>query len=191
MFIFCGCSKQPAAIKDYYLLNAQRQSANAISNPPIDAVVIVDKFAVAEGFSSPSFVYRNAKGLYETDYYRRFLTDKGIMLSAVTTQWLFDGQAFKLIADSRSGINGNYRLKGIINEMYADMQNPQQAFAVLKLRVFIVDKAGQVVFTNNYSTTSPIAAQTAEAVAKGWNGCLSQYLLALENDIAKQFLPKD
>ncbi len=188
--LISGCAKSAENIKDYYLLDVSRNSqASQAAQMKGDFTLIVDKFTVAEGFGTTSFIYRNKKGLYETDYYRRFFTDKGIMLSAITSQWLTESGIFKLVTESRAGVSGEYRFKGLVNEMYADMSNPENFFAKLKMRVFIVNKSGAVVFSTSYDITSPIAAGDAQSVMAATNNCVLQYLTALEADLIDTPLP--
>lgn len=188
--LISGCAKSTEGIKDYYVLDASRSSATSQqAEKKADFTLIVDKFAIAEGFGTTSFIYRNKKGLYETDYYRRFFTDKGAMLSAITSQWLSESGIFKYVTESRAGVSGEYRFKGLVNEMYADMSKTGGFFAKLKMRVFIVDKSGAVVFSNSYDITSPIAAGDAQSVMDATNNCVLQYLTALEADLLNTPLP--
>ncbi len=189
--LICGCgSSKKENLKDYYMLEASRSAVTtSAAEQKADFTLIVDKFAVAEGFGGNSFIYRNKRGLFETDYYRRFFTDKGIMLSSITSQWLSDSGIFKLVADSRAGVTGDYRIKGLVNEMYADMSDPKNFAAKLKMRVFIVDRSGKVIFSNSYDITAPIAQANAEAVMAGANDCVLQYLTALEADLINAPLP--
>lgn len=185
----CGSNKVDN-VKDYYMLNVSRSSVTSEpAEKKVDVVLIADKFAVAEGFGSTPFIYRNKKGLYESDYYRRFFTDKGVMLSDITSQWLSDSGIFRLVTESKAGVMGDYRIKGLVTEMYADMSDSKYSFAKLKIRVFIVDKSGKAVFANTYDMTAPVAEACANAVVEATNNCVQQYLTALEADLIKAPLP--
>ncbi len=179
----CARSSSRHSIKDYYLLQAERQ------DPPqkqkFDAVLAVDTFEVAEGFDNTSLMYRNKSGKFEADHYRRLLTDKGTALSRLTAQWLQAGGLFKLAVLRKSGIDADYRLKGIINEMYADMSDPEDRAAILKVRVFLLDNDGNVLLSEQYHTKTPIQQALAEDVVGATNQSIAMMLEQLEADIVK------
>lgn len=180
----CGCGRSSSkhSIKGYYILETNRNKP--VLEQKSDTVLLVDVFEVAEGFNNNSLIYRNSEGRIESDYYRRTLTGKGQMLSSLTSQWLSDSGLFQLTTSSKSGITGSYRLKGIINSMYADMQDEQNARALLDIKIFLVDRNGKPLFWKDYVTQAPISDKTADAVIVAMNECVYSFLETLEQDLA-------
>jgi ABC-type uncharacterized transport system auxiliary subunit len=182
--IGCGRSSAKYSVRDYYLLDVSRQQ------PPremkFDGVLTVSKFDIAEGFNNNSLMYRNKQGKIETDYYRRFLSGKGVMISSLTTNWLADSGLFRVVASTGSGLRGNYRLSGLVEQMYADMELEEQARAVLRVKVFLVDGSSMPIFWKQYTVHSPISEPTAAAVVEATNHGIRSFLTQLEEDIAQE-----
>ena len=182
----CFRSGSKHSIRDYYLLEVAR--SEPASSKSFDKSLIVSKFDVAAGFDNSSLMYRNDKGKFETDYYRRFISGKGQMLNSITTNWFADSGLFKFAAQSGAGIAGDYVMRGLVEQMYADMQVLEEAKAVLVVKVFVSDFSGNVVFFNRYTTTAPIPAATADAVVIATNHTIEDFLTQLEADLAKEQL---
>ncbi len=180
----CGRSSAKYSVRDYYLLDVSRQQ------PPremkFDGTLTVAKFDIAEGFNNNSLMYRNKQGKIETDYYRRFLSGKGVMISSLTTNWLADSGLFNVVASTGSGLRGNYRLSGLVGQMYADMELEEQARAVLRVKVFLVDGSSMPIFWKQYTVYSPISEPTAAAVVEATNHGIRSFLTQLEEDIAQE-----
>jgi uncharacterized lipoprotein YmbA len=187
-----GCSRNGVrqTVRDYYMLDAARGSQAAAKQ--FDKILIVDKFEVEEGFNTNSLIYRNRDGKIESDYYRRYITDKGVMLSSLTAQWLSESGLFKITATESSGISGNLRLKGVINRMYADMEDADNMQAIMDIKIFLLSSPGrEPIYWNQYTLTSPIKESTAQAVIDASNSNVHNFLTKLEDDLKKLDLHTD
>ncbi|MFI4913298.1 MAG: hypothetical protein ACIAQZ_16700 [Sedimentisphaeraceae bacterium JB056] len=185
--ILTGCMGNSSRknIKDYYMFDAARDNSNT-REVAIDQILIVDRFEVAKGFDSNSLIYFNSQGKIETDPYRRYLSDKGQMLSDLTADWLSDSRIFTITATNNTGISGSLRLKGVIKKIYADMQNSENKQAVLEVKVFLVSNTDRKpVFWKEYNTAYPIEDDTAKAVVKATDKTISIFLTQLEEDLSQ------
>jgi cholesterol transport system auxiliary component len=180
-----GCMRTSSRhhVKDYYILDTERNKP--AMEQKFDTSLIVENFEVAEGFNSNLLVYRNKEGKIEADHYRRFITDKGVMLSNLTSQWLSDSGLFKVSATAASGINSRLRLKAMIQKMYADMQKDTDLATRLEIKVFLLSyPKREAIFWKQYSVSAEVENKTAEAVIEATNQNVFDFLTLLENDLS-------
>jgi ABC-type uncharacterized transport system auxiliary subunit len=180
-----GCAQSTPG-KEFFVIEASRPSG--VVQTPSDATLEVYLLNVDTAFASKNLIYRLGEFQYETDYYRQFLVAPGLMFTEKTRHWLADSGLFKQVLPPGSQITPTYILQGIVTSLYGDFTNASAPVAVVRIRYFLVQHAGEegaIVFSQVYRAAQPISTRTAPALIDAFSKDLTDVLTRLEEDLRK------
>jgi len=180
-----GCAQSTPG-KEFFMIEASRPSG--VVQTPSDAMLEVYLLNVDTAFASKNLIYRLGEFQYETDYYRQFLVAPGLMFTEKTRHWLADSGLFKQVLPPGSQITPTYTLQGIVTTLYGDFTNASAPVAVVRIRYFLVQHAGEegaIVFSQVYRAAQPISTRTAPALIDAFSKDLTDVLTRLEEDLRK------
>ena len=137
----CAGNGKPAATRQTFLLDA---SGPAQPGAPLPGTLLVGGFDVSEAFAGKQMVYRFEEHRYQSDYYNEFLVAPRDMIGQRVLEWLQRDRLFETVAPlAGSRLPDAVLLRGLVNEMYADLREPAQPSAVLSIQFYITtEQAG-------------------------------------------------
>jgi len=187
-FTALGCFPRSADDRRYFIVDATREVKPTAVRP--GATLRLRRFEVDAAFASRQLVYRIDEFRYESDYFSQFLVAPGVMIMTETRDWLEDSGLFVRVSATAGRLVAAYTLDANVKALYADFRNREAPVAVVEIRFLLVDGTGaqeEVLLSETYHATAPIAARTAEAVVAGLSRSLETILSRLEADLRKKF----
>ena len=182
-----GCENSARVISQQkqYILKAVRKGDKPIKKGT--KVLKVSRFSVSSPFESYELVIRTDELQYKTDFYNRFLSPLGSIITDETRKWLSDSDVFGSVLDTTSSANHHFTLEGNVQAIYGDYRDDSNIRAVLEIRFILINFAGtkdNIVFDRQYHSEHPLTKNNAEELVMGLCYCLSQILVDLENDMS-------
>jgi cholesterol transport system auxiliary component len=190
--LFAGCLSKPALKRQTF----------AFDNPPASnatfsksgGVVALQSVEISALFNHRSFTYRTSAEAYEIDPYAGFLVAPSRAVAIAIRAWLLNSGRFQDVVEPGSQITADKSLHVYVSELYGDFTKPDQAAAVLSLKMDLF-KAGTdkkdrpVILQKDYSRRVPIIENTAAAIMAGWNKALTEIMTEASSDIATAQVP--
>ncbi len=147
-------------------------------------MVAIRYLRVAAPFDGRSFVYRTGEYSFESDPYAEFFASASDSLLVPIRGSLRQSGAFQAVVEPGSALKPNTVAEISVLELYGDFRRPQEAAAVLKLRILVFDApngvAGKVIDEREYARRIALKERTAGALMAGWNAALAQILAEFE-----------
>lgn len=183
-----GCENSARVISQQkqYILEAVRKGDKPTNKGT--KVLKVSRFGVSSPFESYELVIRTDELQYKTDFYNRFLSPLGSIITDETRKWLSDSDVFVCVLDTTSGADHHFTLEGNVEAIYGDYRDNRNISAVLEIRFILIDfttTKDNIVFDKHYHKVHPLTKNSAEELVRGLSNCLSQILVDLENDMCK------
>ncbi len=148
--------------------------------------LLVRLFDVSPEFDFESLTYRVAQDRYETDFYNKFITSPGRMITQVIKEGLYASSHFTSVT-ANDPENIQYRLWGTVLELYGDAVAGNRPTAVMTIR-FRLEKKEQAGFSpvinKTYSKQIRVETFDARHLVQAWNQCIGQILTDFLNDTA-------
>ncbi len=148
--------------------------------------LLVRLFDVSPEFDFESLTYRVAADRYETDFYNKFMTSPGRMITQVIKEGLYASSHFTSVT-ANDPENIRYRLRGTVLELYGDAMVKNRPMAVMTIR-FKLEKQDQdgfsPVVTKTYSQQIGLETLNAQHLIQAWNQCIEQILTDFLKDTA-------
>jgi cholesterol transport system auxiliary component len=184
-----ACSiTRPAPVKQSYVIQATRQAPLVnVAATPAGAALKVDLFRSAAAFQGRGFVYRRDESRYESDYYHEFFAAPAALVRDATTAWLSRSGLFSAVLPYGSAGEAQYHLEALVTELYADTRAGRAA-TVVGVHFYLSDwktASPAVVFSRLITRRGEIATADADAVASGFNACMSGVLQELETELSR------
>lgn len=179
-----GCATGSSGGKQQYVFEAVRPGEPIL--PVVDGSLAVHRFSVDAAFATRNFVYRLGQFEYETDSYRQFLISPGTMISEQTRDWLADSGLFARVLPMGSRLVPDYTLEGNVTALYGDFSKASGAEAIIEIRFFLLDNAGdveEVAFAQTYRVATPVQDRTTAIFVDALNRSLVDILTRLEADL--------
>lgn len=180
-----GCVKfeRPSPQRDSFVLEVSRPDPPG----PASAVMLqVRRLKVSPRFAGTGFVYRTGELQYEADFYNRFLTPPGSLLTEELRRWL----AAAGLSEPSGPATVDLVVEGEVPALYGDFRGRAQA--VLEIRFQVLDARtarGELLLDRSYRQTVPLAQNAPGALVQGFNEALRRILVAFEADL-QQVLPR-
>ena len=179
----CSVNGRQSTPRQSFLLDL---SAPALAGDALPGVLLVGPFDVADAFSGKQMVYRFEEHRYQSDYYNEFLVAPREMISQRVLEWLQRARLYETVAPlAGSRLPEALILRGLVNEMYADLRQPARPAAVLSVQFYITSEqvGGRPVrFAQQFRNVAPMADASAQAYA----AALSRALEAILGEAEKQ-----
>jgi ABC-type uncharacterized transport system auxiliary subunit len=180
----CGMGGKPGAVRQTFLVDPR-----AVSQPgtALPGVLLVGGFDVVEAFAGKQMVYRFDEHRYQSDYYNEFLVAPRDMIGQRVLEWLQRDRLFETVAPlAGSRLSEAFVLRGLVNEMYADVRDPARPAAVLSIQFYITSEQAQgrpVRFAQQFRNLAPMADASAQAYADALSRALQAVLEEAEKRI--------
>ena len=181
--LLVGCLSQPQPDIASFLLQApQLRIASLASNYTVKVLPV----KVAAPYADKFFIYRLDKERYTADFYHRFLSYPGQMLTDAVTTGLSRGHLFKTVLSANTVQEGDVLLELTATELYADYR--ESPVAVFTLHAYLShsdqDK-GNYLFQDTIHVRIPMQAKNATAYAQAMNHALAQGLQQLQDKMGE------
>jgi len=192
--LLAGCVNlaQEAPEKTRYVLDAQRPGAGQ----PLDAGrVRVGRFRVGSAFERKGLVYRTSDTTFESDFYHEFYSPPGLLVRQLAGAWISDSAVFTSVLGSSDPVASDWLLEGRVNNLFADLRDPDDAKAIMEVELFLLDAMSvdrDVVFRKRYRRAVPAPNPEPAALVDAWSEALTKIFTAFESDLREQLaaLPK-
>lgn len=185
MVLICtACSfNTPAPARNTFLPRPDLGRAG-VPGESLPGLLLVNVFSVAEAFAGKPMVYRFDEHRYETDFYNEFLVAPRDLVTQGVLEWLQRAQLYETVAPAAGARAPRaLLLQGTVNELYADLRDPQRPAAVLSIRFHVVDEtqpARPLRTAGELRRSIPIADASAAAFAEGVSRAMTEILAELE-----------
>jgi len=179
-----ACSlNTPAPARNTFLPRPDLSRAT-VQGESLPGLLLVNVFAVAEAFAGKPMVYRFDENRYETDFYNEFLVAPRDLVTQGALEWLQRAQPYETVAPAAGARAPRaLLLQGTVNELYADVRDPQRPAAVLSVRFYLVDEtqpARPLRSSGELRRAIPIADASAAAFAEGVSRAMTEIFGELE-----------
>jgi cholesterol transport system auxiliary component len=180
----CGMNGKQTTPRQTYLLDLSAPAPGAAALP---GVLLVGAFDVADAFSGKQMVYRFQEYRYQSDYYNEFLVAPREMIGQSILEWLQRARLYETVAPlAGSRMPEALVLRGLVNEMYADLREPARPLAVLSVQFYITsEQAGgrPVRFAQQFRNAAPMADASAQAYAAALSRALEAILAEADKQV--------
>jgi ABC-type uncharacterized transport system auxiliary subunit len=181
----CGAGAKPGSVRQTFLIDLPVQAAP--SSAPLPGVLLVGGLDVVEAFAGKPMVYRFEEHRYQSDYYNEFLVAPREMLGQRVLEWLQRDRLFETVAPlAGSRLPDAFVLRGLVNEMYADVREPSRPMAVLSIQLYITSEQAQgrpVRFAQQFRNSAAMADASAQAYADALSRALQAVLEEADRQI--------
>ena len=183
LFALAGCaSNKPAAVRQTFLLDVVAPAPGTAA--PLPGILLVSSFDVATAFAGKQMVYRFDEHRYQSDFYNEFLVAPRELVGQRALEWLQGARLYETVAPlAGSRAPEALVLRGLVNEMYADVRDPARPAAVLSIQFYISSEQADgrpVRFAQQLRTVAPMADASAAAYAGSLSHALAAILAELE-----------
>ncbi|WP_022667013.1 ABC-type transport auxiliary lipoprotein family protein [Desulfospira joergensenii] len=177
LLFFIGCSgiKSEFPLQNLFRITSGPWTAG---QPEQGADLLVSPFDISPEFESDSFVFRVSRDQYKVDFYNRFMVSPAEMITHSVREDLYASRLFKAVQPGDS-LDVQYRLRGKVVELYADIRDPNapKGVMVLGLTLERQTKAGFApVVIRTYPAQIPVKTIEAVNFVEAWNQCLGRIL---------------
>ena len=182
--LLAGCLTRPALVKESFAM----PTPTVRSTPaPGGQVLGLRNIAVSPLFAGKSFVYRTGEHSFERDSYAEFLVPPALAFLGPLRAHLRNTGLFADVTETDSALVPARLAEIHLGELYGDFRSPNEAFAVLSLRVLLLadapGKGGHVALQKDYARRLPLPRRTAAALAAGWSQALEEIGAELAADL--------
>lgn len=183
-----GCARggKPEAPRQTFLLDLP---APQPGGSPLPGVLLVDALDVVEAFGGRQMVYRFGEHRYQSDFYNEFLVAPRDLVGQRMLEWLQGARLFETVAPlAGSRIPDALVLRGVVNEMYADLREPSRPAAVMSVQLYVTAEPANgnpVRFAQQLRQSAPMTDASAQAYADALSRALAQILVEAERQIRK------
>jgi len=171
LLLLMGCvagGKAPIII-DQYILEYPPPALEGLQ--PLNQVVSVGRFAVAQAFNTPMMVYRTRPYEYYTDYYNRWRVNPGDMVTDYLLRDLKRSGLFKAVFSYRDTEDARFFIQGGVDDFLGNKEDGKNE-AVLTVYISLLDTTQKditkrVVFQKRYRHVQHLDDDSAVSLAKG------------------------
>jgi ABC-type uncharacterized transport system auxiliary subunit len=196
LLLLTGCvagGKAPIVI-DQYILEYPPPALKEIQ--PVNQIVSVGRFAVAQSFNTPMMVYRTGPYEYYTDYYNRWRVNPGDMVTDYLLRDLKRSGLFKAVFSYRDTEDARFLIQGNIEDFLGSREGGRNE-AILTVYITMLDTlqkeaTKRVIFQKRYRHVRILDNDSAVGLAKGMSEAMEAISKEALKDIvtfAGQFKP--
>jgi cholesterol transport system auxiliary component len=181
----CSLGGKPAVMVEQYALEYPPPAIKNLS--PIDAVIRLDRFSVAQIFNHVKMVYRQKPTHYNDYAYHRWRANPGDMVGDSLLRDLRAAGIFKSVLSYRDMENSPFILKGGVGEFYESDEKDGRK-AILSVHITVIgttsgELSKQVIFQKNYLFEEPVLQKTAQGFAQGMSRAVEKFSGQVITDI--------
>ena len=185
LMFLTGCiagGKAPIII-DQYILEYQSPVLEGLA--PLNDIVHVGRFSVAQAFNTPMMVYRTKPYEYYVDYYNRWRVNPGDIVTDYLLRDLKNAGLFKAVFSYRDSEDARFYIQGGVED-FLEIKEGGVSQAVLTVHISLLDMTQKeitqkVIFQKRYHHIQPLEDDSAAALAKG----MSQAMGIMSKDVIK------
>jgi len=168
----CALGGKPAVMVEHYALEYAPPALSGLT--PIDQVIGVDRFSVAQIFNHVKMIYRQKPSLYNEYAYHRWRANPGDMIGDSLLRDLRAAGVFKSVFSYRDMENAAFVLKGGVGEFY-ESDEASGRKAILSVQITLMDTTQkeltrQILFQKNYRHEEPLTELTVQGLARAMSG---------------------
>lgn len=192
LLLSCGCLSQPYKGQTMFTMAPGTPSAAAATSKPHPGLLRLSGVGIAPPYSQTQFVYGYANNQMRVDPYAAFVTEPAVLLGASCIERLQAEHVFDQVVGPAFTTVLGYELKLGISTLGATFDDKGAGTATIAGRAFLLDPTqSPVAIIAEYSltTTAPVTADTADAVAMGLQVAWSEWLTQLANKLRAQDVP--
>jgi uncharacterized lipoprotein YmbA len=186
--LLVGCLSRPQPDIASFLLQAPAlRIAPLASNYTVKVLPV----KVVAPFANTFFIYRLDEERYTADFYHRFLSPPGQMLTDAMTAGLSQGRLFKTVLSASTVQEGDLLLEATVTALYADYR--AHPTAVLTLHAYLSrsdQNGGNYLLNQTIDVRIPMQAKNAAAYAQAMNSALAQGLQQLQEKMGEALAVK-
>lgn len=166
--VACSLGGKPAVMVEQYALEYPPPTMQNMS--PIDAVIRLERFSVAQIFNHVKMIYRQKPYQYNDYAYHRWRANPGDMVGDSMLRDLRAAGIFKSVFSYRDLENVSLLLKGGVGEFYESDEKDGRK-AILSVHITLMDTTQkeltkQIIFQKNYRYEEPVTEQTVQGLAR-------------------------
>ena len=166
--IACNLGGKPSVMVEQYALEYPPPTNQGLS--PIDAVIRLERFSVAQIFNHVKMIYRQKPYQYNDYAYQRWRANPGDMVGDSMLRDLRSAGVFKSVFSYRDLESASLLLKGGIGEFYESDEKDGRK-AILSVHITLMDTTQkeltkQIIFQKNYRYEEPVPEQTVQGFAR-------------------------
>jgi cholesterol transport system auxiliary component len=164
----CALGGKPAVMVEQYVLEYPTPSLQGLS--PIDQVIGIERFSVAQIFNHVKMIYRQKPSLYNDYAYHRWRANPGDMVGDSLLRDLRAAGVFKSVFSYRDIGNTAFLLRGGVGEFYESDEKDGRK-AILSVHITLMDTTSreltkQIIFQKNYRYEEPVTDKTVQGFAR-------------------------
>jgi ABC-type uncharacterized transport system auxiliary subunit len=164
----CSFGGKPAVMVEQYALEYPPPSVQGLG--PMDEVLRLERFSVAQIFNHVKMVYRQKPTHYNDYAYHRWRANPGDMVGDSLLRDLRAAGIFKTVFSWRDMGNTPFILKGGVGEFYESDEKDGRK-AILSVHITLMDTTAreltkQIVFQKNYRSEETVPEQTVQGFAQ-------------------------
>ena len=166
--VACSFGGKPAVMVEQYALEYPPPFVQGLS--PLDEVIRLERFSVAQIFNHVKMVYRQKPTHYNDYAYHRWRANPGDMVGDSLLRDLRAAGIFKSVFSWRDVGNMPFILKGGVGEFYESDEKDGRK-AILSVHITLMDTTSreltkQIVFQKNYRYEEPVTEKTVQGFAQ-------------------------
>lgn len=166
--VACSFGGKPAVMVEQYALEYPPPSVQILG--PMDEVIRIDRFSVAQIFNHVKMVYRQKPTRYNDYAYHRWRANPGDMVGDSLLRDLRAAGIFKSVFSWRDMENTPFILKGGVGEFYESDEKDGRK-AILSVHITVIDATSreltkQVIFQKNYRYEELVTEKTVQEFAQ-------------------------
>ena len=188
----CGCLSQPYKGQAMFTMAPGTPTAAAATSKPHPGLLRLTGVGIAPPYSQTQFVYGYANNQMRVDPYAAFVTEPAVLLGASCIERLQAEHVFDQVVGPAFTTVPGYELKLSIATLGATFDDKGAGTATVAGRAFLLDPTRNpvsIVAEYGLTTTAPVTADTAEAVAMGLQVAWNEWLTQLADKLRAQGVP--
>jgi ABC-type uncharacterized transport system auxiliary subunit len=172
----CSLGAKPSYKVNQYTLEYPSPFLKELT--PINELVKVEQFSVAQTFNTSAMIYKEGPNLRNVDPYNRWRTKPGEMAAEYLVRDLRNSGLFRAVISYDDSEETRYLLEGQVDE-FLDASEKDGRKAVLGLNVTFLDlkkrdTAEKVIFQRDYKVVEPYPEKTPTALAQGMSSAMQK-----------------
>jgi cholesterol transport system auxiliary component len=185
-FMLPGClpGAKPPHMVELYTLD---YTAAAPTGAPIEQLLKVERFAVAQSYNTSAMMYKpegHKMGMYN---YHKWRTNPGDMVTDFLARDFRSAGLFRAVFSSRQPDGARFVVEGGVEE-FAESREAGGWKAALRLQVTLLDTdqsdvTGRVMFQKSYQAAEPIPERSPDAFARGMSAAMGKVSTRIMQDV--------
>jgi ABC-type uncharacterized transport system auxiliary subunit len=183
----CSLGAKPSYIVNQYTLEYPSPILKELT--PINELVKVEQFSVAQTFNTSAMIYKEGPNLRNVDPYNRWRTKPGEMATEFLVRDLRNSGLFRAVISYNDIEDTRYLLEGQVDE-FLDVSEKDGRKAILSLNITFLDlkkrdTGEKVIFQRDYKVIEPYTQKTPAALAQGMSRAMEKISRQIILDLQK------